>query len=1372
LPPATIGGEGVSVDSEDEDSTDESDIRDSEAYTDTDGEFVQDTADTDTSSNAWKGSVLYATYPDKSKRSTAHTIGKVVLDDPMSTEELVSALCDSGALDSDFIAKKLLDKIKKRLKSDAFFDTKCKVTLADSRTSLDITKGVRLNLVLHDKQSHKYEYTGEFLVIDMENQDIILGLPALTGKLYPFFNSLMKDAHDDATLSAITEELPHETPPIDPPDMLHNLEQCRSTNYDADLKQPWLNKSQDEAPEDAETDIPVQFGDALEFLGKPREEALKDYYALHETHISEAMKSETDLPKLLATDMSEKVFVADEWSGIKGIPDLELVWLDSLPARMKPRARPINPKLWEATEKEFTRLCGYLYRKSRSPWASCLVVAPKATPPYIRFCGDYVAINKHMQCGNYTIPNVKHELNKIINYKIYADIDLTNAFHQIKLGPNTSEKLSLQTPWGQYEPMFMPEGIAPGNATLQETIRDLFADFSEWAIMIFDNLLILAHDSKDLYDKIEKVIQRCSERNVKLKMAKSWLGFEEVNFFGYVCKHKSYQVSPDKKTALADIPMPDNTKKARSLLGKGVFFASFTPKYSDLVAHLPDMTKSTFVWDPDKWKHDYVQEYKDFIKGLQDACELFYPDYSLKWILRTDASMLGVGAVLLQVKILPDGSTQLQPIAFIAKKFSEQAAKWATIEQEAYGIFYAVQQLAYYLVGKDFIIETDHANLQWMEASIVPKIVRWRIFLQSFTYLIKHISGPKNWLADWLSREFKLQHLSFLFGEYDCDADTDVYPDIPDDYFDVSHVLQHMEVCPVSSLHSVFTNPDEPADPTADTHDTESLKMDQAPFATVQQCFDSVHNGQVGHMGAKKTWTRLNDTYSGHCIPFRVIEELVAECDNCVKTRLGMQDALSPTIRTLKPPHARSAIGIDAVEITPHSVDGYTHINVIVNLFTKHVFLHAVKGASGLSLANSVWKYWSLFGHTDSIISDLGPDLNSAMFKQLCSYMGMRHAFSIANRHANGCERIIGEIVRHLRATVYDNSESKAQLDVFNDPSWIDSMAYLHNSEICSELGGLTPNQLTFGSDCDKYLTMGTNGMPSNPLEHLMTLDTHLAELRRRSSVYQAQLVAERAVAGPSIDQQNRYQPGDFVLFDKGAKVHPKMSHRYFGPFEVMEQYKNDITARHMVTHQVVTVSVSDVKIYAGTRDRAYKMAMRDHDEHVVDTIISYTGNRELRTSMTFTVRYSDGDVREVGYHQELFDCQAYEDFCRRHAHTYHLQWPATASKQWIADKNKEAITMCIPGDHVYINIRIFGDDWYDTLMLPNAALNTYVTPFTCTHWYHRTSHRKISVRDNRSERTYGLNTHQVFCFVYREFNPLTMVLIDNDFATRYPQVN
>ena len=108
--------------------------------------------------------------------------------------------------------------------------------------------------------------------------------------------------------------------------------------------------------------------------------------------------------------------------------------------------------------------------------------------------------------------------------------------------------------------------------------------------------------------------------------------------------------------------------------------------------------------------------------------------------------------MLLQIKLLPDGSRQEQIIALCSKKFSAQACKWSTIEQEGIGIFYCVSKFAYNLRGKHFILETDHQNLLWMAASEEPKIVRWRIYLQSFNFVIQHIQGSQNVVADALSR--------------------------------------------------------------------------------------------------------------------------------------------------------------------------------------------------------------------------------------------------------------------------------------------------------------------------------------------------------------------------------------------------------------------------------------------------------------------------------------------------------------------------------------------------------------------------------------------------------------------------------------------
>jgi hypothetical protein len=108
------------------------------------------------------------------------------------------------------------------------------------------------------------------------------------------------------------------------------------------------------------------------------------------------------------------------------------------------------------------------------------------------------------------------------------------------------------------------------------------------------------------------------------------------------------------------------------MLGCGVFFSPFIRNYSDLVSYIPGMTKTTFCWDETTWKRDYRKLWEDFKRGLQQSCELFYPDYSLEWILRTDASDFGVGGMLIQLYVRTDGVVEQQVIAICSKKLSPQ----------------------------------------------------------------------------------------------------------------------------------------------------------------------------------------------------------------------------------------------------------------------------------------------------------------------------------------------------------------------------------------------------------------------------------------------------------------------------------------------------------------------------------------------------------------------------------------------------------------------------------------------------------------------------------------------------------------------------
>jgi hypothetical protein len=1278
----------------------------------------------------------YNTHDHNNDNDNKNNINKLYEYDIDMEDIMIKVLMDTGALCANYVSKHLVDDIRTTLlEENNIIKQRTRISLADDSKRVTSEEKVILTIQIIGKTT-KQMYKGEFIVLNMGENDVIIGLPAILEELWDFFKGELEFTRHTKRQSGIS---------------LLALDMTKE--YDGELTQPWQFRSGEEAPEEQEVPLPAQFEFASSFLGKSREEAVQEYKDMFDEHIDPEFRANTSVEALLL-GKGLKVFVPNNWEGIKGIEPLRIEFSPELPKVMKPRSRPINPRLYDTAYKEFKRLLGYFYEESRSPVASPLVIAPKATKPFIRFCGDYSPINKYIPTGHYTIPIIRHELDTIIGYKLFLDIDLTNAYHQISLHPETSAYLSVQTPWGQFQPKFMPEGIGPGSSILQETVRKIFGSF-EWAIVIFDNVLILAHDYQDAFVKLETFLDKCIEHNVILKFAKTWLGFKKVKFFGYECTHNTLKLTDDRKQAIMEIPFPatgNKCKKVRSLLGCGVMFTPFVANYSELVANLTDMTKASFNWDETTWKHNYRQQFLNFKEGLLKACAVFYPDYSLQWILRTDASEYGIGAVLIQVSVKSDGINELQPIAFYSKKFSEQALKWPTIEQEGYAIFAAVRRFSYYLIGKDFIIETDHNNLRWMEASEVAKIVRWRIYLQGFTFLIRHIKGTLNTVADALSRLLLLSHY--------LDKDTSISDEEASSF--LFHILgSHFDYDDETELAAVF---DTISVPTDKTDTIISFNM------TFDEIFSQVHSSTAGHWGLRETWKRMNTDFPGHGASMNQIAELIACCPTCQKTRKERRERLIPVVRHLKPPHSRTAIGIDALAVTPHGRNGETYIILIVNLFTKLVSLNPTTGCSALNLAHTVWKYWCTYGFTDMVISDKGPDLTSQLFAELVRLMGMRHVFSIADKHVNGSERLIKEAQRHLRAIVYDTRVK----DVFDDVTIIPSVQSIMNSKVSTETNH-TPFELTFGSQDTLYSSLLRKASSIDDVEitHvlLQRLNSNLRVLRAASSAYQSGLIEDRLQRNRNTPQ-NQFQKGDYVTYDAGRPM-PKLSCRYKGPYSVEAQYKNDVTCRNLITDALVQFSVSDLEpFFCDTADQAYEAALRDQDQFRVRAVLSYTGDSRTRTTMTFVVEFEDGDIVTLPWTKDL-ECEAYFTFCLTLPHLYHLTLDTRMAKQFQQQVRKEPITTVNIGDIAFIDLRFFGDLWYEALQLPDAATTSYVFRFVYTHWYHKTSHKKISGYMELDQRvTYALDGYAVYCWGTRlTWDPVHMVLVDAQLVTRYPQI-
>ena len=302
-----------------------------------------------------------------------------------------------------------------------------------------------------------------------------------------------------------------------------------------------------------------------------------------------------------------------------------------------------------------------------------------------------------------------------------------------------------------------------------------------------------------------------------------------------------------------------------------------------------------------------------------------------------------MGAVLLQIRTLLDGTNVLEPIMCASAKFSGPATRWTTIEQECFAIYFAILTFAYFLYGNVFTIETDHNNLRWMEQSKVPKIMRWCAYLQSFQFLVRHIPGKQNVVADFLSR------FMFLFRPLDLD-----YAEGEDEVEQLgSHVLAVI------------------------------AEEQEEEVDGVTKIFRACHNSRVGHFGGRRTFNIANKHFPGHGIPIRVFMELVAACVICQKYRLGMLDNLKPVVRHLKPPHHRSVIGCDTLEISPRDKFGNLYVDIIVNHSTKLVKLYAKPEKSAVSTATSLFLFMCAYGLFDVIMTDPGSDFKSEVVGHL-----------------------------------------------------------------------------------------------------------------------------------------------------------------------------------------------------------------------------------------------------------------------------------------------------------------------------------------------------------------------------------------------------
>ena len=126
------------------------------------------------------------------------------------------------------------------------------------------------------------------------------------------------------------------------------------------------------------------------------------------------------------------------------------------------------------------------------------------------------------------------------------------------------------------------------------------------------------------------------------------------------------------------------------------------------------------------------------------------PDFSKSFILQTDASNRGVGAIFSQI----DDNNKEHPVGSFSRKLLPHEQYYATVEKECLAIKLGVEAFKMYLLGRSFTILTDHRSLEWLEylKENNSQLTRWSLALQPYSFTVKYRNGVTNHNADALSQ--------------------------------------------------------------------------------------------------------------------------------------------------------------------------------------------------------------------------------------------------------------------------------------------------------------------------------------------------------------------------------------------------------------------------------------------------------------------------------------------------------------------------------------------------------------------------------------------------------------------------------------------
>ena len=440
---------------------------------------------------------------------------------------------------------------------------------------------------------------------------------------------------------------------------------------------------------------------------------------------------------------------SDILSSVPGTTNLiehKIELTDNTPIRSK--MYPVPYGMYETMREEINSMLSMdIIEPSESPYSSPVVLVKKKDGG-LRHCQDMRQVNKVTRFNCESLPDPNSIYAKLTGDVFFSKLDFCKGYWQIPMAEDAKEITAFSTPFGHYQFKKMPFGLVNSGATYMKMMRLLLKDL-ECTDCFVDDVLQHTKDWSQQIDILRKLFERIRAANLTIKPSKCFIAYNDVDFLGHRIKEGEIMPMDSLTEKIHTAGVPKTKKQLRSFLGLANYYRKFIPGYAGKVKALTDLTK-TGCPDKLKWEDQHQHAFDMLKEQLSKKPILKLADLSRPFVLRTDASEIGVGAVLLQ-----DYGGMLFPVAYISKKLLPRECSYSVMEKECLAVVWAVNKLRMYLYGKEFILQTDHQSLTYLDKAKFTnqRVMRWSLALQPYRYRVEYIKGEDNLGADMLSRQ-------------------------------------------------------------------------------------------------------------------------------------------------------------------------------------------------------------------------------------------------------------------------------------------------------------------------------------------------------------------------------------------------------------------------------------------------------------------------------------------------------------------------------------------------------------------------------------------------------------------------------------------